>query len=1102
MTDIAELGYKIDSSGLAEGTKALDDNAAAAEKAGGAAERLEKDYQALARSIERSSSVLGDRLGGALDRIGIGTGSVITELQALNRSNTEILASLGALDGKLIAAAGNMQAYSAAGKAAAAAEKDVATASQQLEAEIAAQEARFRSVAQQAVAYAESMRGANLSERALAETERESTSALNARVAVMARAGTEQERLASRAKALQEAEERAAAQSNAAARAAQAQELNLQKLLGQINPTVAALNKLADQEDRLAKARDLGLLKPQVWQQYQTQLDATRAKLLAASRGSDGLTNAFGRLNMQSAETQRNLSQLVSYLATGNFGMAGNQVMQLGNQVGIAGKIFSGAGIAIGGMVAVLGVLGIAATKGYLEMRDLEKALIGVGGAAGAISGGLLNARAEIGRLTGDYKGAAESMQQAATSGLVLSENAVSIASSAASIASLTGESIRKVTSDIIGLADGGTDALVKLNRQYGFLTLASFQQIEAIRRERGDTAALQASLVELEREQSNRVRSMQDSAGALERAWSSVKRQVSETIQEMKNLGRTDIEHQLQKATDNLTFERDAQNRRNRYGNPNEKSIRLLAAEAEMQRLLGVRMEMQDKEASDERRRMREKEAVEVAAQNAIQEKAASQALTAQLAGLDRVTAKEAARLKIVETYNKLADNDARHFDGSMQRLIAKAEADIDKQFNRSEGVGRKNADDNAAKNLLATVQRQIEANQQLIDTGIKVTESERLAAKIKQELDDKTNTMTASTRALLKAERERLLVTGAQATASQQAARDDMARAALTERLLELEKQRREQAEVDLMGLGRGGDATQVLQRQLDIQRKYLDEQEKADKALRDKRISSDEHAIETEKIRASREEALGIERDYQQQRMAMLADWRTGFTRVWEDYAFAARNASEQAGSVLVSFLDGWEEMWVRAARTGKLSASDMADSIIADLMRIAAKQAALGLFGNILGGLTGNSSSIGSTYAAQSFGNNTGWLTDGLSFGGGRARGGGVNRGSFYEVGEGGRPELLEQNGKKYLIPGNSGKVIPAASAPGGSATTGGSYKVEINNYGGGQVQTRQTTERMPDGSELKKLVIDIVGESLDGGDLGVLGRNKYGWQETV
>ncbi|KAG1471040.1 hypothetical protein G6F57_011538 [Rhizopus arrhizus] len=155
LMDIAELGYKVDSSGLVEGTKALDENAAAADRAGAAAERLDK--------------------------------------QQMDASRT---ASYWA----------NEQAK------------------------------------------------------------------INARV-------QEMERI----------EQRAAVATRQAATATEAHELNLQQLLGQINPTVAALNKLAEQQDRLARARDLGLLKPQVWQQYQANIDATRASVLNATGAQNGM---------------------------------------------------------------------------------------------------------------------------------------------------------------------------------------------------------------------------------------------------------------------------------------------------------------------------------------------------------------------------------------------------------------------------------------------------------------------------------------------------------------------------------------------------------------------------------------------------------------------------------------------------------------------------------------------------------------------------------------------------------------------------------------------------------------------------------------------
>ncbi|WP_414489113.1 phage tail tape measure C-terminal domain-containing protein [Stenotrophomonas maltophilia] len=1097
MADIAELGYKIDSSGLTEGTKALDENAAAAEKVSGATDRLEREYSALARTVERSSSALGDRLGGALDRIGTGTGAVITELQTLNRTNTEILASLGALDGKLASTAAQAQAYGAAGAAAAASTAQVTTASQQLEKQLADQDARLKGVAQRAMEWAASNREANLSERALAEAARDAALGIDHKARVMARAGSEQDRMVERARALQLAEERTARQQQEAARAAEAQKINLQQLLGQINPTVAALNKLADQEDRLARARDLGLLKPQIYQQYQAQLDATRASLLTTS-------NSVGKLNLQTVEAQQSIVMLARSLASGDLMTAQSSIASLTSRTGLLGGAFTATGLAVGGTVAAIAALGVAAAKGYMEMRDLDRLLIGMGGSAGALTGSLSNARNEIGRMTGDYQGASTAINQVIQSGRVLSENAASIASSATSIASLTGQSIAGVTANILDLADGGTDALAKLNRQYGFLTVASFNHIEAVRSEKGETAALQLALVELERAQNDRVRSMRESAGTLERAWRGVKGEILDTIQAFKNIGRTDIEQRLQEAIWNLHNVRATT-----FGDPLQ-SERYMKARAEVSRLLGERMNMQDKEWAEERKRRQEREVIDVQAAAKAEAAAASDSINLQLAGLDRVSAKLLARNKIIADYNKLADNDARHFDGSMQRLIANAEAEVDKRFNRQEGVGRKNADDTSTQTFIANIQRQISANQQLAESGSKVTASDRMVIQARQMLADKTSTMTAASRALLQALIPQLQATDAQAEAEVERQRGMQASIALTERLAQLESQRKKQAAIDLMGLGLGTDETQVMQRKLDIERQYLDEQEKLDKAYnRDRNTLSAEamavrqaqYAQDTAALKASLADSLNVERDYQQYRMAALTNWRLGFSHAWKDYAFAAANAYDQAGSVMNTALSGWEDAWVRFAQTGKLSFRDMANGIIADLARIAAKQAAVGIINAVASAWGGGSTYTGNGTGAGSiggFGNNL------ANFGGGRANGGPVRGSTLYEVGEGGRPELFNDGrGRTYLIPGNDGQVIPAAPSGSAGATAGTAVPAQVNvnvvvNSDGSTETDGDTSLMQQFGQELGRFVESKYRElqMRDMRDGGVLRSMKY------
>ncbi len=907
MVDIAELGYRVDSSGLVEGTKALDDNAAAAEKAGTAAERLEKSQKGASKT-----------------------------------------ASYWA----------NEQAK------------------------------------------------------------------INARV-------QEMERI----------EQRAAVATRQAATATEAHELNLQKLLGQINPTVAALNKLAEQEDRLARARDLGLLQPQVWQQYQNMLDMTRAKTLEVSRSSGELGGSLGRLNLHTIETQQSIATLLRSLASGDVMSAQSSITSLTARTGALGGAFTATGVAVGGTVAAIAAIGVAAAKGYMEMRDLDRLLIGMGGSAGALTGSLSNARNEIGRMTGDYQGASSAINQVIQSGRVLSDNAASIASAATSIASLTGQSIASVTSSIMDLADGGTDALAKLNRQYGFLTVASFNHIEAVRSEKGETAALQLALVELERAQNDRVRSMRESAGTLERAWRGVKGEILDTIQAFKNIGRTDIEQRLQEAIWNLHNVRATT-----FGDPLQ-SERYMKARAEVSRLLGERMNMQDKEWAEERKRRQEREVIDVQAAAKAEAAAASDSISLQLAGLDRVSAKLLARNKIIAAYNKLADNDARHFDGSMQRLIANAEAEVDKRFNRQEGVGRKNADDTSTQAFIANIQRQISANQQLAESGSKVTASDRMVIQARQMLADKTNTMTAASRSLLQALVPQLQATDAQAEAEVERQRGMQASIALTERLAQLESQRKKQAAIDLMGLGLGTDETQVMQRKLDIERQYLDEQEKLDKAYnRDRNTLSAEamavrqaqYAQDTAALKVSLADSLNVERDYQQYRMAALTNWRLGVSHAWKDYAFAAANAYDQAGSVMTTALSGWEDAWVRFAQTGKLSFRDMANAIVADLARIAAKQAAVGIINAVAGAWGGGAGAGNYTGNGTGAGSIGGFGNNFSNFGGGRANGGPVRGSTLYEVGEGGRPELFQQRGRTYLIPGNDGNVIPAAPA----ASSGG------------------------------------------------------------
>lgn len=859
----------------------------------------------------------------------------------------------------------------------------------------------------------------------------------------------EQAKINARVQEMERIEQRAAVATRQAATATEAHELNLQQLLGQINPTVAALNKLAEQQDRLARARDLGMLKPQVWQQYQANIDAARASVLNATGAQNGMGQSAKQLQNNLRMIPMQVTDITTSLVSGQpaWMVAIQQGGQLKDQFGGIGPAARAVGGYVLGLInpltlaaAALAALAIAAKQSEDQLFEFQKAQILSGQGAAVGAAGFLELASSIDHLQGVSRGGAvAALTETAKAGRYAGEQFEMVAAAAARMEASTGRSAQETVRAFESIAKEPVEGLLKLNDAERFLTAAQLQRITTLREEgRSQEAANEAIQLYASHldDVANRTEAVMP---AMSKGWRDIKDDIggawgalgSFTSAVVDLAGEWGVLARLPRLSDILGLGLAGGTLVKNLGLPSFTDA-LNGAAAAMRGLPPLPKPIDEGGALDPQ-----------AARDMAAQPEATRQWNRRLEMYDK-------QLRIGAEVEKIeADGIAAgRTRAEIEATIANYMKSQEESARRKAGAGGvvRNGDDSAAQNMLAAAQRQIEANKQLVETGVKVTESERQAMAIEQVLAKGKNTMTASTRALLTAAREELLASGQKAAAytKEKEAAEALARQQAI--LAQAGANRDRSNELDLMGMSGGSDAVAMLRRQLDIQREYQDEL----KRLGSRDVAKDKETWDLMAANAAafRDTELAKERVFQEQRLAMLSDWRAGARRAWQDYAFAANNAMENAGSVMNTALSGWEDAWVRFAQTGKLSFRDMANAIIADLARIAAKQAAVGIINAVAsawggggGTYTGDGTGAGSI---GGFGNNLG------NFGGGRAKGGPVRGSTLYEVGEGGRPELFNDGrGRTYLIPGNDGQVIPAAAGGGSAAAAAASGPAQIN-----------------------------------------------------
>lgn len=869
----------------------------------------------------------------------------------------------------------------------------------------------------------------------------------------------EQQKANARAREMEAQDDRRAASAQKANSTIKDQQQELAKLIGQIDPAIAALGRLDEQERKLAEFRRNGLIDADTFEQYNNRLQQQRGLL----SGVGGAAEKAGMSQRAYSAAMRNVPAQITDITTSLIGGQPAYLVAI-QQGGQLKDMFGGivpAARALGStLLSMINPLTLAAAAvaafGYAwyqaakQQDAAEQALITTGRYAASSAKDLEALADSYDKIAGVTRGGAlQALTQIASTGRLTGETFKTATEASLRWSVATGEAVDTVAKKFEDIAKDPTAALLRLNEAEHFLTQTQYDRIKALQDEGRQQEAVTEAANIYANVVNGRATEIEANLNLVSTAWKNIKIATAEAWDEFTNFANK-AQGPLQNLADALDRMGGARQAGGALGigllNPIAGALVGFGGNA----FRGVTSSVSSTAGtanngaidSDSVRRLEQagQQWKQIVSQSNRQKQIEEGIEKIRKAGL-------AAGINELEIERAVTEYKTK-------------QAEVDAKKN----APKANSDQNAAQTLLDTVRRQIEANNQLAETGQAVSASERLSIQIKQRLSDTTNTMTAATRSLLVAAQQELEVTDKQAKARQQLTRDTAANAALTERLAQVYKQQQEQNEVSLMAIGRGSQASELLQRQLNLRRDYLSEVEKLDRAQRNKNtaLSEEEYAREKALLEKSLADRLALEQAFQQERQAAMGDWRNGANAAFEEFLANSKNVAGQYQSLFTNAFEGATDALTKFVTTGKASFKEFTISILADLAKIYARQALVGLV-----------SSVG-----QSFGPRiTGFATGGYTGDGGKHTPAGiVHRGevvwSQADVKAVGGPKRA--NAMRPTAGYANGGIVGGSSSPMANNATP-NFEININMEGGTVSSQTQSGNAGQDAMQLVNMV---------------------------
>ena len=844
------------------------------------------------------------------------------------------------------------------------------------------------------------------------------------------------------------ASDRLSKSAGGAAPGLKAQKDALAALIGQIDPTVAALGRLDDQERKLASFKAKGLIDTDSFNDYNAKIQASRDSLSKftdtqnkAGLSAKALANANRVLPAQ-------FTDIVVSLSSGQKPLT--VLLQQGGQIkdmyGGVGAALKGVGGYILGLLnpitltaAAIAAVGAAFLAGQGEAEDFNKAIIITGNAAGVTTDQLSDMSKQIGATVGGQHAAAAALAEVASAGTFTAGQLGEVTKAALQLQKTGGQAIGDTVKQFQKLAEDPAKASAELNKQYGYLTASVYDQIKALQDQGKATEAADLAMKTYADSINDRTPQIQQNLGLIQQAWVAIKGAVVGATNAVLDFGRNEtgteavarLQSQIKLLQNGLNsgglVGQGAENAKQQIAELTNElvSAQYEAAEKEgkaaadgqktvFNKRYTAYAEEADKYKSDSAKKQEEitKAQTEGDALYADAIKQGNTQLAAQIrarqkAIIDGINSRGAkgssgASLDNAENSAQLQDYKdqlaalTKSYDDQQKVLDAKRKGDLIEQqdyYSQSTKLVQDSADAQvkAINDEIAALQARSVSGVAAINNQKQIAQLQADAVKVQADAQQKLT--------LLRIEEEA------------ETKKTTAAINSYIEALGQQTKARQNEIDAQVQSIGLGDKEFSRLQTLNKITSDAADQQLKLAKARAAGQIDQNTYDQETKALQDAVDARVKAEQDGFEKIDAAQADWTNGAKKAFQDFADEAANTAESTRKIFSDAFDGLSDVITDFITTGKADFKGFLDQLVKEIVASQVKQALANQFSGLFGS-SGTASAGGGSYGsiADLFSSGSfSYFKDGGAFQNGKlqkfANGGVVNTPTFFGFGNG-------------------------------------------------------------------------------------------------